>query len=624
MAAGGRFITSAWVTLSILRDVHHCDLPIELWYLGDDDFPPDLRQRFERFAVSFIDASRAEGAEWLPRTGWELKPFALAHSRFAEVLLLDADNIPLVDPAFLFDDQRYASHGALFWHDIRRVNPYNPIWAIVGLDPPSGFEHETGQFVIDKRRHSAGLQLAEHLARYASFYYQYMLGDKESLHIAWRMLRLPFDTPSSPPEPVDGRYPGDPIDRLMAVGMWQHDLSGRRVFLHRTDLMLVAWGRNPEIPEFDLANEVDQALDELRAVWDGTFPLSTGTSVPTSDDDEPILGSFLYRRQGIEQRLMELLPEGRIGLGSDVSECFWRLDEIDGERVMTISSRTEDICALRRQSDGIWRGAWLRYEQTPVELIPVAITQTHPSIRDHDRPRLLFISPVEPKDAGNGLAMRAANMLRSLVESHRVSLLIVPLYGAGASRQMPSWVSERCEQVHWARPPSRFGARSAADGEERLRREAWVDEVARCYWGDQFDVIHVFRLAALSFASPYLDKAHHASARWHLDLDDIESRSGQRSGDSVCVARFSRRRRSNRAVGATGGIARTRDADDLGSNLRLFRSRQALPGRAIAGTPCRGRRGSEQSQPAGSSCRGTATTPVHHPVCRNARLLSQC
>ena len=35
--------------------------------------------------------------------GWELKPFALLNSPFQEVLLLDADNVPVVDPAFLFE-----------------------------------------------------------------------------------------------------------------------------------------------------------------------------------------------------------------------------------------------------------------------------------------------------------------------------------------------------------------------------------------------------------------------------------------------------------------------------------------------------------------------------------------
>ena len=38
--------------------------------------------------------------------GWELKCYALLHSHFAEVLLLDADNCPARDPAELHGDAR--------------------------------------------------------------------------------------------------------------------------------------------------------------------------------------------------------------------------------------------------------------------------------------------------------------------------------------------------------------------------------------------------------------------------------------------------------------------------------------------------------------------------------------
>ena len=72
--------------------------------------------------------------------GWELKPYAVMHSRFREVLLLDADNVPVRDPSFLFDRPEYRDTGALFWPDIVRLSPDNEIWAISGLsyrDTPS-------------------------------------------------------------------------------------------------------------------------------------------------------------------------------------------------------------------------------------------------------------------------------------------------------------------------------------------------------------------------------------------------------------------------------------------------------------------------------------------------------
>ncbi|HVB65092.1 MAG TPA: hypothetical protein VNE17_10200, partial [Nitrolancea sp.] len=144
LAIGGRYIVSGWVLLSILRQVHRCRLPIEIWYLGDNDLPPHVRTLFERFDVEFVDACRDQRiAGPRPSTGWELKAFAIVLSRFAEIVYLDADNIPLTDPAALFDEPRYRTTGALFWPDIRVTNRFNPIWSIVGTPAPDGPEFES-------------------------------------------------------------------------------------------------------------------------------------------------------------------------------------------------------------------------------------------------------------------------------------------------------------------------------------------------------------------------------------------------------------------------------------------------------------------------------------------------
>jgi hypothetical protein len=45
--------------------------------------------------------------------GWQLKPYALIHSRFEEVLLLDADQVPVRDPAEIFRWPQYLETGAL-------------------------------------------------------------------------------------------------------------------------------------------------------------------------------------------------------------------------------------------------------------------------------------------------------------------------------------------------------------------------------------------------------------------------------------------------------------------------------------------------------------------------------
>lgn len=123
------------------------------------------------------------------------------------------------------------------------------------------------------------------------------------------------------------------------------------------------------------------------------------------------------------------------------------------------------------------------------------------------KPNLLYLSPVVPALAGNGLAMRAGAVLELLAAHYTVYLLIAPLYAAFDPR-MPERLQALCHSVvivppipprpqSWFRPRPVFGS-------------------------TRFVVIHIFRLSMLPFAEPYLNRFWHRPAR-HLDMDDIES-----------------------------------------------------------------------------------------------------
>lgn len=530
LVAGNRYIPSAWVLLTLLRRHYQCRLPIELWYLGDDDFPPAVRAIFHEFDVEFIDARHAlQGIRIQHLGGWELKSFAILHSRFAEVLYLDSDNLPLKDPTDLFSDAGYRLTGARFWPDIGPVNPYNPIWSIFGLPTPDGPEWESGQMVLDKRRCWRALQVTTYLNRHSDFYYQYMLGDKETFHLAWRLVRLPYAMTEYPAEPVRFPYDEDPALAPIRV-IWQHDQNGARLFHHRTGAKWVAWGRNITCPNFEPEDACLAALAELRNRWDGYFlpPLPAGSDAASAIDFiEP--RQFRYIRRGFETRQLELLPGGKIGQGVEKAECFWRLTggEGDGQPTLTLSGREGDTCTVALEPDGIWRGRWLINEQTPVEFVPLTSSNTV-QIQDSTpvarRPRLLFLSPVMPADGGNGLAMRAAQVLQQLTQTHAVSLLIVPLHPPGAARSLPGWLTDQCEDIRWIQAPVRPKEfNDLLSDQEHF--QAWIDETGRAYAGEHFDVIHIFRLTMLGFALPYLDRPWHQTAEWRIDLDDIESRT---------------------------------------------------------------------------------------------------
>jgi len=121
------------------------------------------------------------------------------------------------------------------------------------------------------------------------------------------------------------------------------------------------------------------------------------------------------------------------------------------------------------------------------------------------KPTLLFVSPVVPSLTGNGVAMRAGAVLEALAYSYRVSVLTALLQPA-FTKHMPASLRQLCEDVIEI-PASQIGGSAA-------------------YERQLFDVVHVFRLASLQAAGPYL-KEGRTQAR-HLDLDDIESKTRRR------------------------------------------------------------------------------------------------
>jgi polysaccharide biosynthesis protein PslH len=137
------------------------------------------------------------------------------------------------------------------------------------------------------------------------------------------------------------------------------------------------------------------------------------------------------------------------------------------------------------------------------------------------KPHLLYVSPVVPALTGNGLAMRAGMVLQALAERHQISLLVIPLYPPHGI-QIPSVIAALCRAtaVLSANPgwPKWFSR--SVRGVDFLPDER-VTQAGKAFRHVPFDVVHVFRLSMLPFASSYLSS--HRRPRRHLDLDEIES-----------------------------------------------------------------------------------------------------
>ena len=212
-----------------------CRMPIELHY-WDNEMTEDSKRRISSLwpEMYFNDLSTPSNILKTNHDGefinYQLKTAAVMNSRFAEPLLLDSDNIPTMDPALLYESSTYKEFGTLFWPDIARTRPNNPMWAITNTQcRVDEYEQESGQLIVDKRKFFYHLQLAAWFNNeHAQYYNQFLLGDKDMFRFAWHALKTKYGSPSKWLTSVgtmsDGYYCGHTFA--------QHHPDGRIAFMH--------------------------------------------------------------------------------------------------------------------------------------------------------------------------------------------------------------------------------------------------------------------------------------------------------------------------------------------------------------------------------------------------------
>jgi len=356
---GIRYFVCAWICINMLRR-QGCTLPVELWHLGESEMNDEMKALVAPLGVRCVDGydvRRHHPVRIL--NGWELKPYAIIHSTFEEVVALDADNVPLVDPAFLFDTPQYARWGAIFWPDYGRLEQSRPVWKWTGVPYRDEPEFESGQIVVDKRRCWKPLGLTMWMNAHSDFWYRYVHGDKETFHLSWRKLDQ------------DYAMPPYGIHSLFAT-MCQHDFQGRRIFQHRN---CAKWsiGLNRQIGGFQEEEACFRFLTELRRQWtkvSGVRMYSPASRTPSERliAEQLMAEQWTYYRNGSEARPMAFLPDGAIGLGAAPLEIFWDTHADGTDVCLDIYSPESLTCRLRLDGDGAWRGVWTHPELRHVEL----------------------------------------------------------------------------------------------------------------------------------------------------------------------------------------------------------------------------------------------------------------
>jgi len=253
---GVSYFTNAWVCINMLRRLG-CSLPIQLWHKGPDEMDEPMKALVRPLGVECVDALKVVRKHPARRLGgWELKPYAIIHSSFQEVLLLDADNVPVANPESLFATPQYRATGAIFWPDFKKMEKIHVLWASCGLEDEPGQEFESGQIVVDKKRCWEALRLALWFNEQSDFYYQHIHGDKETFHLAFHKMRKSYGMIDTPIHPLEST-------------MCQHNFKGRRLFQHRNTDKWNLFLRNKVVPDFWFEAECREFIVRLRDQWDG-------------------------------------------------------------------------------------------------------------------------------------------------------------------------------------------------------------------------------------------------------------------------------------------------------------------------------------------------------------------
>lgn len=239
----GKVLLSAYVSIRSLRDLG-CTLPIEMWYRASET---NTNHKLLKLLVAeygvYLREIRDKRA-----TRFYTKLHAIFYSAFDSVLLLDADNFAVRDPTYLFDSSEFVHTGAIFWPDfwhpsnsIFNIHKDSFVWQVFGLDFVDSFEQESGQILINRRKHQDALNVL--------MYYGFSLprvhddmhlvwGDKDLFRFAWMKAEADFFMISGPPGSAGTKHPD--YDVFCGLTIVQRDPKGEVIFLHRNTEKLTA------------------------------------------------------------------------------------------------------------------------------------------------------------------------------------------------------------------------------------------------------------------------------------------------------------------------------------------------------------------------------------------------
>ncbi|GAB4823069.1 hypothetical protein N2152v2_010115 [Parachlorella kessleri] len=335
MSAGARrLLVNAFVTLHVLRNHLKCDMPATIMYWGaskGDRVDLAMQKFFQEHiaSVEFVDASQLPypsyhrpllgPQEFSWENGYKIKVFSIYAAPYREVLYLDSDSMPLLDPTFLFDLQQYRQHGNLYWPDSFAWEAWSfhpgELYKLLGLEvvnpwPTSDSQErqcEPGQFLLDRARWWRVLEWLLFLNTHDTIVYKLNYADKDTLRLAFALagnsssyqqacglgkLQQHHLCKAVPSVPVNQYGSFILSNRTLKGLLYPHPSNGTFLFNHRTPLKY----------------DADKGLPPTTHI---TAPLASDLAVPIIYDAKDAFGHRIKAsRLLVEDLLVEDMPQG--------------------------------------------------------------------------------------------------------------------------------------------------------------------------------------------------------------------------------------------------------------------------------------------------------------------------
>lgn len=262
--AGGTYFPVFLVSLRMLRRTGST-IPVEVFLSGEDEYEPEVCTQVlpalgARCMVltDIFDAAETKVEPTIEIKRFQYKIFAILFSTFDEVLFLDSDSFPLLDPELVFDSAVYKEYGMITWPDLWATTVSPAYYLIAGQEPPPivlRASTESGQFFINKKTHFQTLLIAAYYNYFGESHYYLLLcqggfgrGDKSTFVPAAIAANQSFYDVSERPRPIGqditwlniyALIQADPIQdhNLTSHGLWRNKNDSvadpvRPFFLH--------------------------------------------------------------------------------------------------------------------------------------------------------------------------------------------------------------------------------------------------------------------------------------------------------------------------------------------------------------------------------------------------------